>query len=338
MDEGELNQTLAEVSGEGLWVDNDDGTQDFVVEDSASNNTIVIAEDMTEGEVDDFMEEMMTAQEAGDYCPCPGTQDGHAGFYISPDGMVQYFSQKDFNAIFNEMGSDEEGGEEDEDALSKDDGDADEQDAMEEEAAADGADGAGDAGRDLDGDEGAEESDDSEGVEEIDEFVMTIEGEACWIDNGDDTCQFVCKKSETGDSGDPGATSGIVVIAENVPADEAAHYLEIQNEAASNHMLCPIPGSEYGPAGLYICPDGHIQFFDKQGVKQYEKHMKSVMQDVVKRREADAAQEIAAQNPNRRRFRRRQSIALEPVWENAAMSPEAAHHTGSIEQTEGAEE
>ena len=46
---------------------------------------------------DDFMEEMMTAQEAGDYCPCPGTQDGHAGFYISPDGMVQYFSEKDFN-------------------------------------------------------------------------------------------------------------------------------------------------------------------------------------------------------------------------------------------------
>ena len=125
-----LNQTLSEVSGEGLWVDNDDGTQDFVVEDSASNNTIVIAEDMTEGEVDDFMEEMMTAQEAGDYCPCPGTQDGHAGFYISPDGMVQYFSQKDFNAIFNEMGSDEEGGEEDEDALSKDDGDAAEQDAV----------------------------------------------------------------------------------------------------------------------------------------------------------------------------------------------------------------
>ena len=75
MDEGELNQTLSEVSGEGLWGDNDDGTQDFVVEDSASNNTIVIAEDMTEGEVDDFMEEMMTAQEAGDYCQCPAIQN-----------------------------------------------------------------------------------------------------------------------------------------------------------------------------------------------------------------------------------------------------------------------
>ena len=54
--------------------------------------------------------------------------------------------------------------------------------------------------------EGEEESDDSEGVEEIDECVMTIEGEACWIDNGDDTCQFVCKKSEGDDSGDAAVT------------------------------------------------------------------------------------------------------------------------------------
>ena len=73
-------------------------------------------------------------------------------------------------------------------------------------------------------------------------------------------------------------------------------------------------------------------------LQKAEDEKEEAVAEVEAQREADAAQEVAAQNPNRRRFRRRQSIALEPVWENAAMSPEAAHHTGSIEQTEGAEE
>ena len=98
-------------------------------------------------------------------------------------------------------------------------------------------------------------------------------------------------------------------------------------------MLCPSPGHHYGEAGLYVCTDGHLQYFDAEGIAGHEAHMTELMADVAARKQLDAAGTVAAHSANRRRIRRRGSVS---GFGDAAAAAAAAGGAAAAVSHEGA--